>query len=148
MIREIKADEIETVAHLGTEFFAEAKLPGSFRPAVFCRTWKNLITLGMGFVLAAYKGNDRPVGILGAIVTQDINDGETVAQEAFWFMSAESRGSLESVRLFRMFEQTARERGAKRFIMVHLLALKADKLSKFYERMGYRAVEVNFVKEI
>lgn len=148
MIRELQAEEVESITHMGQEFFTEAKLPGGFKKDVFCKTWSNLISLGMGIILAAYKGNNQTVGALGAVIVPDLNDGDLVAQEAFWFMSAESRGSFAGARLLRAFEEIAKERGAKRLIMVHLLSLNADKLGKFYERMGYRATEVNFVKVI
>ena len=146
MIRELKAEEVESITHMGESFFAEGKLPGSFKSDVFIKTWTNLITLRMGLILVACNGSNEPVGALGAIITPDVNDGEIVAQEAFWFMSPEARGSFAGARLLDAFEKIAQDKGAKRLIMVHLLSLNADKLGKFYERMGYRATEVNFVK--
>lgn len=148
MIRELSVDEIDSITHMGKDFFAEAKLPGEFKADVFCKTWRALIEIGLGFILAAYKGNNQAVGALGAVMAPDLNDGQLVSQETFWFMSADSRGSLMSTRLLRAFEEKAREKGVKRISMVHLLSLNADKLGKFYERMGYRALEVHFMKEL
>lgn len=152
MIRQLHADEIVGLRGLGRAFFAEGRLPGAFRYPVFADSWRRLLGSGLGAIFAYWPEGDQygeePAGALGAAVYPDPNDGELVATEFFWFVMPDRRGGPAALRLLRAYETWAQSVGARRLIMVHLAALRADDLKRVYERMGYREVETHYIKEV
>lgn len=145
MIRPLTVEEVPLAADFGPLFWAEGNLPGKFVRARFVWIWKKFISTGSGSILGQWN-NGNLVGILGCIFNHDINDGEMVAAEAFWFVKPEHRGN--GVRLFLAYEKLAKQSGCKRVSMVHLSALKAEKLSALYERMGYVPTETHYFKQL
>jgi GNAT superfamily N-acetyltransferase len=83
--------------------------------------------------------------MLGAIKYPDLQNGKMAATECFWYVHPDSRGRGTS--LLKAYEQWADEQGCKKKIMVHLMDSMSDRLKNLYERKGYRAMEVHYVKE-
>jgi GNAT superfamily N-acetyltransferase len=147
LIEDISTETDETLDQMGGAFFREGKLPGGFDPVIFRRTWDTLIKAGVGVLFKIAVG-DKMVGGLGGTIYGDPNDGQLVAQEMFWFVDADHRGGMAPIRLLKNFEDWARSRGASRVHMAHLLELQPDKIRDFYERRGYKAVEVVYSKDL
>ena len=145
MVRALTVSELTEVSLLGPAFFSEGKLPGRFVPEVFAAKWGLLIGQGIGFILGLFR-EDRLVGAFGGIISEDLNDGDPVANECFWFVKPEARG--RGFELLLAYEEEARKRGAVRCSMIHLLSLQPEKLGELYERRGYRAVETSYFKEL
>lgn len=137
--------DLPALAKLGPQFFVEGRLPGKFVAAVFVRNWQMILDQGRGAIWTARDAGGEICGALGALVAPDLNDGELVAQEAFWFVAESARGSV-GVLLFAAWERWAKALGVKRAIMIHLLSSMPQKLQRFYHRRGYRPVEVHYVK--
>ena len=76
----------------------------------------------------------------------DIYGSDLVAEEFFWFVSESYR--KDGIRLYRTFENWARERGAKTLQMVHLSDSMPDKLKKFYLRSGFAEIETRYAKSL
>ncbi len=138
-------DRLTELAVLGSEFYGEGRLPGTFDPVVFTATWQQLLSTGAGglFVL---EEDGKMLGAIGAIAYPCPNNGETIAAEMFWYVRREHRG--RGLRLFDAFEAWAKAKGARRLAMVHLLELTPAALERFYRSRGYRAVEVHYIKEV
>lgn len=132
-------------AQLGPQFYAEGKMPGKFVPEIFAAKWTELIEKGFGFIIGLFDG-PKLDGVFGAVVVGDVNDGELVSNEMFWFVSKESRGG--GLRLLKTYEEEARKRGAKRCSMGHLLALQPEKTDSLYRRLGYTPVETSYFKNL
>lgn len=145
MIKMLTVDQIPAASEFGPAFFAEGGFPGRFIPEVFCSKWKALVDGGIGFIVGLFSG-DKMTGVFGAVVVEDLNDGELVANECFWFVSPESRG--RGFELLLAYEEEARRRGAKRCSMIHLLSLQPEKLAEIYKKRGYRAIETSYLKEL
>lgn len=145
MIRLLTIQELPMAAQLGPQFYAEGKLPGRFVPEIWARKWTELMELGMGFIFGMFDG-PKLEGCFGAIVAEDLNDGELRANELFWFVNEDERG--HGLRLFNAYEAEAERRGAKWISMIHLNGLHPVGLSRLYERRGYRAVETAYYKEV
>ena len=128
----------------GEKFFKEGRLPGSFKPEVFKANWVALIRGGFGkiWLLEECKGG------LGVLVTKDINDGDTIITEAFWYVLPELRGGLLGLRLYCAMEEYAKQVKASRILMIHYHATMDYRLPKFYEKRGYRPIETHYVKEL
>lgn len=144
MIRPATVDDIEELSLLAAEFHGEAKMPCSYNSEVWKLNWTTLISMGMAYVLVE-EAFGKIVGAIGVIISPDLNDGKSSADEAFWFQSKTHRGS--GFRLLREMEKRLPHFGVSRFYMVHLHSLN-DRLGGIYERMGYSKVETRYVKEI
>ncbi len=147
LIRVCKPEEFKRVFEIGDEFWKEVNLPGKPDVVVFLKTWNILYDLNVGVIFGLFENNIM-IGIMGATVFPDINDGVLVANEAFWFMSKKYRGKIGGIKLFKKFEEWAKEKGAKRIIMVALENSKKEKLDKFYKKVDYNILETHYIKEI
>jgi|DEB3_MinimDraft_2_1074329.scaffolds.fasta_scaffold05128_3 GNAT superfamily N-acetyltransferase len=146
MIRIATDDQLDGIAQLGPKFWSESNLPGGFKPDVFVENWKKIIARDQGCIIFNQDEKGGINGAIGLLVYQDINDGELVMQEAFWFVSPESRGF--GLRLLKKAEEIAKMINVKRFVMTHLLNGYADQLSRLYPRMGFKALEINYIKHL
>jgi GNAT superfamily N-acetyltransferase len=146
MIRIATDNELHGIAQLGPKFWSESKLPGDFKPEVFVENWKKIIAKDQGCIIFNQDEKGGINGAIGLLVYQDINDGELVMQEAFWFVSPESRGF--GLRLLKKAEEIAKMINVRRFVMTHLLNGYADQLSRLYPRMGFKALEINYIKHL
>lgn len=141
----IAVDQLDEISHRGLQFYKEAGIPGSFIPEVWHRTWVKLLNSGSGFILGIQKDGVW-VAAIGGVVFPDINDGDMILTECFWFAFPEARG--HALRLVKDFEEQGRFMGAKRAIMVHLHSINAEVLSKVYQRMGYQPLEMHYIKDL
>jgi hypothetical protein len=147
MILGVQSSDLDSLElNLGKSFFEEKGLPGSFNRDVFVSTWKKLIEANVG-ALWVIKDEGKVVGALGGTIYPDPNDGELVAQEAFWYVDHERRHGVEPIRLFLNFEAWAKTIGAKRLIMVALINSDV-RIGKLYEARGYKAVETIYLKNV
>lgn len=147
MIRELTVEELPLVPPVGKEFFETGAIPGKLIPEVFVASWNRFYEVDIGRIFGFFV-DDKIVGVLGAIVYPDPNDGVVVATEMFWFVGAEHRHGLGGLRLFDAFETWARSRNAGRMAMIHLQALAPETLEKLYLRKGYQKIESHYVKTL
>lgn len=141
----VPVDRLAQLARMGPEFYAEGKLPGAFDPVAFIHTWTNLLAAGTAHIFALEE-QGQFVGALGAIIYPDPNDAAPVATEMFWFVRQGHRGS--GFVLLDAFEHWAKERGAKRISMVHLVSLMPAVLERVYKARGYRHIESHYMKDV
>ncbi len=146
MIRELSILELEAAAKLGLEFWAEGALPGKLVPKVWIKNWTAFIRSEIGKIWGLYGAEGKLLGCLGALFTEDINDGELVATESFWFVTGEQRG--QGIKLLLSFLTYARQRGVSRVIMMHLFNKNAEQVAKLYTRIGFKPVETHFVMSL
>lgn len=139
-------NDLVAMCERGNDFFAEAQLPGTFKTEIFLTSWRALFAAGYGAMWKSLK-DGTITGLLGALLSFDLNDGATTASEAFWFVLPEHRNGLAGIRLFEAFEQWADDVGASRRIMAHINGLHPEKMRDFYVRRGYRPIETHYVKE-
>ena len=144
MIRELSIYDLHLATQAGREFFIEGKLPGEFIDSVFIASWTRLIHRNIGVVFGAFHG-EQFVGGLGAMIYNDLNDDRLVSMELFWYVRAAHR--KDGLKLLYCYEAWAKAKGAARISMTHL-TLNADKMKRFYESMGYRALDFNYIKTL
>lgn len=143
-IRDLGVEDLEMLARWGEPFYVEANFPGTFKPELFIENWRVILSSGFGHIFGLFKG-EVLVGTLGCLITPDLNTGDQICTEAFWFVSKENRGA--GIRLLELFERWAWAQGVKRINVAHPSTPEMEKLSGLYKRRGYRAVEVHFTKE-
>ena len=82
------------------------------------------------------------VGMLGVVGTFHPYSGEPVMSEMFWYVEPEHRG--QGVRLLKIAEDWARANGIADSIMIS----PSEKVSNFYEKLGYRLLETQYIKRL
>lgn len=99
-----------------------------------------------GCFLLVREENNNIVGILCASFMQPLFSTEVIAIEYAWFIDEEYRGSVQSIKMVRKYEQWAKENGAS-FVMMADIQGMGD-LSGLYERLGYTLSEQSYIKRI
>jgi GNAT superfamily N-acetyltransferase len=93
--------------------------------------------------------NEAPVGFIAGVVSGHpvFNNSKAVA-EWFWYVLPEHRLQKQSLKLIKAYENWARKIGARFVAMSHFHDDAGSRLSKVYERMGYKPIEHTYYKEL
>ena len=136
MIRRATGDDIPQIVELGAEFLAVS--PHAWIPLdrdAFTEFAGRLVDHGVVFL-----SDD---GMIGGLVTPFFfNPAVTTAAELFWFARKEGRALREA------FEGWAREQGAACLTCAGLVNDREPAIRRNYERAGYVAKEIAFMKRI
>ena len=141
--RKVKHEDFGGVINLIKEFYEESiKEFGS--------------TIDLNFLIGVFdklKGTSflaekdgKVVGLLAGEMVGDLLSGEATYAEIMWFVSKDHRSC--GARLLRFVEKWVTEQGIKRMMMVHMCNAKEGQLREFYARLGYRPMEVHYIKEL
>lgn len=145
LIRQATVEDLPRLSACATEFYSSSKFLKTFDLGKFVAMWAALLQNGTGVIFVIEESGEL-VGTIGGVAYPEAYSSELIAQEFFWWINRESRG--RGIRLYKEFEDWARERGCSQIRMGHLLDSMPEKVAKFYERMGFVAVEVNFCKTL
>ncbi|HEY2605567.1 MAG TPA: GNAT family N-acetyltransferase [Paraburkholderia sp.] len=146
--------DLDRVAAAAREFHAASPLlrenGGGFRLDHFREIWTQLLDGGGGVIFADFDESGAShgaiTGLLGGVIHRGIYGDQLIAEEFFWFVRESHRGG--GVRLYRRFEQWARERGAASIQMVHLFDSMPEKVARFYLRAGFKPIEMRYAKAL
>lgn len=147
MIRKIISGELPLCLDIARLFFIEGKLPGNFNAEIFLKNWDYFYQEERGQIYGIFKESELCGGI-GGIVFPDPNTGDIIATEMFWYVKPEYRKGIAPLKLLQYYEAWAIEKGAKRIMMVCLTLLQNNRLTKLYDRYGYKKIETHFIKEV
>lgn len=145
-IRPATPADSEALYALGRRF-----LEGTRYGALFCATPESLARLvGVVFafgdnatILLTVDSDDRPFGMLVAFVAPHPIDGLLYCDEVVWWVNPDARGMRAGPKLLAAAEEWAR---GKNCSMLKMVAPIGSTVGRFYERLGYRAVETAHVK--
>jgi GNAT superfamily N-acetyltransferase len=98
-------------------------------------------------VLLASNDKDEPVAFAMAFLWQPIFSEDKVAQEVGWYTRPLARKTSVPIRLLLAMEFWAKQCGASTFLSGYSSGFN-PKLTKFYERRGYKLLEQVFFKEL
>lgn len=77
-----------------------------------------------------------------------MNSSCLIAQELFWWVDKDSRGTGVGVEILKKAEELAKEYGASSMIMLSIKELDGDRVNKLYEKLGYKQREQSFVRRL
>ncbi len=83
------------------------------------------------------------VGLLAGSVSQNPATGELMYQESVWYVEKEHRG--KGLKLLTFAEDYCRNNNVKFFIIGHM-GSKDARLNRFYERIGFDILEIQYIK--
>lgn len=145
LIRPATIEDLQNCGASAEQFYASAKSLGTFELDRFVAMWTALLGNGMGVIFLALEG-EQIVGALGGVSYPDQYSEKVIATEFFWHLNKSSRGG--GVRLYKLFEDWARERGCNQIRMGYLVDSMPSKVATFYERMGFKPLEVHYAKDL
>ena len=90
--------------------------------------------------------NGKAVGLIAGVVTTPAHSKEQVWQEIVWYV--EERYRKYGVSLYKAMEKKLLEMGISKMVMVLMYNSKKEKLTEFYERLGYTPMETQFIKNL
>ena len=137
---------LRKVAPAAKEFYESSQFLRKFDLERFIALWKNAIEGEQGTIIAAFDDGEF-IGAISGMLYPEAYSGELIAQEFFWFVRPGHRG-LAGMRLYKAFEQWAKQKGCAEIRMGHLADLMPEKVAMTYKRLGYVEVERNFAKRL
>jgi len=149
-VRESTIDDLGDLVRLGATFHAATpahqKLPfdePSFRR--FCE--QALDNPDIGFWVVEQDG--KVAGMTAAIIYPTyFNVNCFIAQELFWWVDEQARGSGAGKELIEAIEGWARKHKVDAVFMLALADKNEEKMQNLYARRGYRPIERTFMKEV
>jgi len=149
-VRPAQASDIKALMRMAESFHAASPCNGliEFDPVSMANTFRTLATEPRACLLVAEVDGDVCAMVAGVLAGHYVNESHLVAQELFWWADEEARGSSAGPRLLSAFEDWARDEGASTVIMASTSTLTPEKLARYYERKGYRPVDVNYAKNL
>lgn len=148
-VKRATVDDLEDLDlySMGMLFYKQSRLPGTFNPAHFKATWTIFIAHDLGVMFMLLDKAQKLIGVIGGLKHPDPYNGDLVAQEMFWFVHPASK-SIGAVSLFNAFEGWAKEIGAKRLCMACVCNSHIKTVRRFYERKGFRPVDISYFKNL
>lgn len=144
-LRKAEISDLPRLAGCAEAFYSASQFLKRFDIQKFTDLWTALINNGTGVIfLLEHEG--EITGTIGGMIYPEPYSGELVASEFFWFVHEANRGG--GIRLYKAFEQWARDNDCSQIMMVHLCDSMPDKLERVYKHFGYQAAEVRYVKEL
>ena len=147
MIRLATLDDIPEIARLGAVFHEQAgwvEIP--YIEADCAASLSAFMDMPNFISLVSDDG-----GINGMIsgITSPVyfNHAHTSGEELFWWVD-ETAPQMVGVKLLKALENEAKSRGVATWQMKSLARLGGERMVKLYERLGYRASERTFIKEL
>jgi hypothetical protein len=88
-------------------------------------------------------------GAFGCVLTPVwLSTDFVVAQEVFWWVEPEARGTRESLELWIAADRWAEKSGAKAAVMIRLEGMGDEALHRTYLSRGYTPVEHHYVRKL
>jgi GNAT superfamily N-acetyltransferase len=90
--------------------------------------------------------NGKCFGLLGGYEVPSPVGEDKIFQEMFWYIQPEYKGL--GVKIYKLAEKELKRRGFNVLIMGCLINKYTHKFIKFYERIGYKPLEMHFIKRL
>lgn len=136
MIREATFDDIPQLIKIGEEFHQYQNDGTEYDKVAVFNKCSEMIK-DPNSVIFVSEG-----GMIGGSVVPIWYSNQTQAAEFAWC------GSGGGISLLRQFETWAKEKGATRVVMAHLLVEGAERVEAIYDKLGYKKAEVAYYKEL
>lgn len=147
MIRKAVASDIPDIARLGAIFHEQAGWTEIPYNADDCAKSLHAFVAMPNFICIVAEGAGIEGMAAGVTSPAYFNHAHTSGEELFWWVSS-TAPQMTGIRLLEALEHEARRLGCQTWQMKSLARLGGDRMTKLYERRGYRASEQAFIKEL
>ena len=147
IVRNAAWEDLAELIRMG-QAFTEAAGQHEIDVESFAITVENLLDVGIVKV-AADNVTQRVIGSISVMVFPSFwNHGRLLAQELWWWVDEDYRGSSAAIKLLKEAEIESKRMGAEKLLMLYLDGLEGAKMAQIYERLGYKPQERTFYKEL
>lgn len=150
IVRRATAEDSEQYSRMAAAFHAASPIHSAvpFDSDGFANFFLSAIANPDMGVWATEK-DGKLIGIAGALCyPMYFSPSHRVAQEIWWYLSPEARGSGAGKQMYDAIEAWAKEQGATALFMIALEDKRSDKMAKLYMRQGFIPMERTFFKEV
>ncbi len=148
MIREATVADIPEIARLGAKFHAQAGWDEIEYSREDCAaSLTAFMASGCFLCLVAEVDGDILGMAAGVVAPVYFNASHLSGEELFWWVDDDAP-QLTGLRLLDGLERAAKERGCDTWQMKSLARLNGERMTRLYERRGYRASEQAFIKRL
>lgn len=147
MIRRATVADIPAIAALGERFHALAgweEIPYSVEDCA--ASLERFFELGAFLCVVSDDGGINGMAA-GLVCPVYFNADHLSGEELFWWV-ADDAPQFAGIRLLEALERAARDAGCQTWQMKSLARLNGDRMTRLYERRGYRASEQIFIKRL
>lgn len=146
MIRPPVPEDAKELARMGQAFFDGTPLTNimDFDPASL---FALIVSGGDSSQFYVYEENGRVGGAAGVIAfPHPFNNNVLIAQELFWWVDEEFRGSNAGKELYRGITEWAKSVGSVGMIMVAIENECVSRVERLYNHYGYAKLEHAYLK--
>lgn len=144
-IRLARYEDILDLSLLIRSFTSEAKYGFSLDYNKIYDTLKNTME-DDDYLLLVVEDGDKLVGMFFAMLIEPLFSSDKVAAEVAWYISPDSRGSKQALKLIDWYLLWAEERGATKATIADIVEL--NDIGKLYNRKGFVLSERSYVKDL
>lgn len=144
MIRLATLEDMPQLIRMGEAFFNASGYASitSFNEADTSLLLEKLINEG-------WLLTDGKSAMLGFVVfPMFMNCSTVISQELFWWVDEAARGSGIGVDILKKAEDLSKECGASVMVMLSLDELNGDRVSKLYNKLGYKKREQSHMRKL
>lgn len=147
MIRAATPADLPEIARLGALFHASAGWDEIAYNEADCAASLAAL-MESGIFLCMVAETDAIVGMAAGVISPVyFNRAHMSGEELFWWVS-DGAPQMTGIRLLEALESAARDAGCQTWQMKALARLGGDRMTRLYERRGYRASERLFIREL
>jgi GNAT superfamily N-acetyltransferase len=149
-VSKFKLQDLKEYSRLAETFYQHSTIKdySSFDLESFTVFLKNCLT-NPDIVILACKDNNKIVGITGGLLFPlYFNHNYKVAQELWWWVEEEYRGSSCGKLMYDALENWAKEKQADSMFMIALEDTNVERMARLYKRKGFVGTERTFIKEL
>jgi GNAT superfamily N-acetyltransferase len=148
LIREATAADIPEIARLGEKFHAQAGWEEIEYNRADCAASLTAYLEADCFICLVAEVDGDILGMAAGVVAPVyFNTGHQSGEELFWWVDDDAP-QLTGLRLLDALETLAWKRGCRSWQMKSLARLNGERMTRLYERRGYRASEQTFIKRL
>ena len=144
-VRQATIEDLPKMEKCSTSFLGSSKFLEQFDMGKFVDLWTKILSQEIGVIFVLVEGEEI-IGAIGSMCHSDAYSQQLIAMEMFWYVLPEHRGP--GMKLYRAYENWAREKGCNKIRMTYLCDLMPEGLKTLYEDLGYYPIEVNYQKEL
>jgi acetyltransferase (GNAT) family protein len=145
-IRFATREDIPTILDLAETMVAESR----FNAYGLDRAKTTPVVAGMigqpahSVILLAERDNGTTVGMLGGYVADFFFCNAVIAQDRFYFVEPEARGSSAAIKLLIAFRRWAEQRKVRELNINMSVAVDMQRFNKMMTKLGFRCCGSNF----
>ena len=91
--------------------------------------------------------DDKVIGCLGGFITPFyLNEKAIVFQEILWYVRKSERRTGAGIKMLYKVMEVAKDQGATHIVMAHTGTVLSEKISRIYERLGFKVLETQYIR--